>query len=477
MIHKSEVRDMAGNMGPAPASAEGAPRSFGLAVYRALTRMLRPAANAILKARERGGKEDPIRRSERIGVASVERPAGIIAWVHAASVGEANSILPLVHALGKRRGDVTFLLTTGTVTSARSVASRLPPRTMHQFVPLDAPQLVSRFLDYWHPSLAVFTEQEIWPNLVVETYRRKIPLALVNGRMSERSFARWKKRRRLARALFSRFGVVLTQSEVFAERFRGAGATCARSVGNLKIDAPPPPVDQAKLEVLNKELGDRPRILAASTHEGEERIIAAAHRLIQNDMPQACTLIVPRHPERGLVLARQLTQDGFNVALRSSGDRIAAGTEIYIADTIGELGTLYAAVNVAFIGGSLIAHGGQNPIEAVRLRAAVLTGPSRFNFEDAYDALLATGGVVEVREPGEIAAHAGRLLANRTDLDRMLQNADRALTRLSGALERTVEALLPLLPQAPCRGMAAVPDSDASGRTPATGREASGRAV
>lgn len=477
MIHKPEAHNLPGDMGPARGSGDRTPRSLGLAIYRMLTRMLRPAAGAILKARERRGKEDPVRRPERVGIASVERPAGVVAWVHAASVGEANSILPLIHALGERRGDVTFLLTTGTVTSARSVASRLPPRTLHQFVPLDAPQLVGRFLDHWQPSLAVLTEQEIWPNLVVETYRRKIPLALVNGRMSERSFARWKKKRRLARALFSRFSVVLAQSEVFAERFRGAGAERARSVGNLKIDAPPPPVDKAKLTALQADFGDRPRLLAASTHQGEERIIAAAHRLMQQKMPRVCTVIVPRHPERGAALAEQLRQDGFRVALRSGRDEVEADTEIYIADTIGELGTLYAAVDVAFIGGSLIAHGGQNPIEAVRLKTAVLTGPSGFNFEDAYEALLAAGGAIEVRDAEEIAAHVTRLLADRAELDRMLQNADAALGRLSGALERTIEALLPMLPQVVRAGAEAVSGSDDGAGVPALRHKASGRAV
>lgn len=449
MIEKSDSRASAGSNGPSAAGSRqrtSAPLELG--VYRALTRMARPAAGLILKLRERRGKEDPARRSERVGVASVPRPHGIVIWVHAASVGETNSILPLVEQLGECRPDTTILLTTGTVTSARLVASRLPPRSVHQFVPLDAPQLVARFLDYWRPSLAVFTEQEIWPNLVVESRLRSIPLALVNGRMSAVSFARWQKRPRLARSLFSAFDIVLAQSEPFAERFRGVGAGAARCVGNLKIDAPPPPVDGATLAKLKSALGGRSCFLAASTHQGEEAIIAAAHRLIAARYPGLCTLIAPRHPERGAALVGQLQREGFSVARRSQGELPDAGTEIYVADTLGELGTLFAATRIAFVGGSLIPHGGQNPIEAVRHHAVVLTGPHRHNFDDSYDALFAHGAALEVNDAPSLASAVAGLLGDQARLDRMREHAVAALAELEGALGRTIAALLPMLPEA-----------------------------
>ncbi len=423
-----------------------APTTLELAAYRAVTWAARPAAGLILRLRERRGKEDPDRKSERLGIPGLARPSGHVVWVHAASVGEANSVLPLVAALAERRPGITVLLTTGTVTSARSVARQLPAGTIHQYVPLDAPQLVARFLSHWQPSLAVFTEQEIWPNLIMETRARGIPLALVNARMSENSFARWQKRPALAKALFSSFSIVLAQSEAFAGRFAALGAEAARTAGNLKIDAPAPPVNSVEMAKLEAALGGRPRFVAASTHPGEEIIIAAAHRLLAARTPGFVTIIAPRHPERGPGLADTLKSQGFAVALRSQGEWPSTGTDIYIADTIGELGTFYAATPVAFIGGSLIARGGQNPIEAVRHNAAVLTGPHWTNFVEAYEALLARGGAAEVQSAEDIAARVAGLLADAAALETMRLEAQAALAELGGALERTLQALLPMLP-------------------------------
>ena len=421
-------------------------QSPALAAYRAATWAARPVAGLILSLRQRRGKEDPRRKGERLGVASLARPERELVWVHAASVGEANSVLPLVQALGERRPGLTVLLTTGTVTSARAIAPRLPAHAIHQYVPLDAPQLVGRFLEHWRPALGIFTEQEIWPNLIVESRARGIPLALVNARMSDASFQRWQRRPVLARALFSSFALVLAQSEAFADRFAGLGAPTAVAAGNLKIDAPAPPVDAGALAELEAALAGRPRFVAASTHDGEELIIAAAHRTLARRWPGFTTLIAPRHPERGPALAEALTAQGFAVARRSLGALPAPGTDIYIADTIGELGTFYAACPVAFIGGSLIERGGQNPIEAVRHNAAVLTGPNWTNFEDAYRALLSKGGALEVHTADELAARVGELLADPPALDRLRGNAEAALAALGGALERSLQALLPLLP-------------------------------
>ena len=437
---------------PARAAARHSPAlgpalgAMELSAYRAATWAARPAASLILCMRQRRGKEDPDRKDERLGMPGRARPGGDVAWVHAASVGEANSVLPLVEALGRRRPGLTVLVTTGTVTSARFLTPRLPGHAIHQYVPLDAPQLVSRFLAHWRPSLAVFTEQEIWPNLIVESRARGIPLALVNARMSQASFERWQRRPALAKALFSSFSIVLAQSEAYAARFASLGASAARPVGNLKIDAPPLPVNTTDLAELEAALAGRPRLLAASTHDGEELIIAAAHRRLTQHMPDFATVIAPRHPERGPLLAATLKAQGVVVALRSRGELPAPATDIYIADTIGELGTLYAAAPIAFIGGSLIDRGGQNPIEAVRHEAAVLTGPYWSNFEEAYQALLARNGAAEVRTAGEISERVAKLLTDGHALEEMRRNAAAALAELGGALERTLQALLPLLP-------------------------------
>ncbi|WP_072372827.1 glycosyltransferase N-terminal domain-containing protein [Hyphomicrobium sp. NDB2Meth4] len=419
---------------------------FRLKTYRTTMSMLRPFAPLILKVRERSGKEDPRRRGERLGHASIARPTGALCWVHAASVGETNAVLPVIETLSAARPDLHFLLTTGTVTSAGLAERRLGPNAIHQYVPLDAPQYAARFLEHWRPDLAVFTESEIWPSLILETSRREIPIALVNARLSHRSRRRWQRNKSMAVPLFSRFNIILAQNDRMALGFSALGARNVVSVGNLKIDAPPPPIDLNELERLKAALGDRPVFAAASTHEGEEESIAVAHRALARSFEGLCTIIAPRHPERGTALAEMLKNLGFTVAQRSTGALPGPRTEIYIADTIGELGTLYALAPIAFIGGSLVERGGQNPIEAVRHGAAVLTGPHWQNFRDAYRTLLRHEGAIEVKSSADIAAAVLKLLDNPIDMQNMRDGATRALDTLSGALDKTVEALLRYLP-------------------------------
>jgi 3-deoxy-D-manno-octulosonic-acid transferase len=417
-----------------------------IAAYRFVTRAARPFAGIVLGIRSRRGKEDPARRGERLGIASVPRPAGQVAWFHAASVGEASSVLPLVAALHVVRPDIGLVLTTGTVTSARFVASRLPAGAVHQYVPLDSHGLVGRFLDHWRPTLSILTEQEVWPNLVLETDRRGVPIVLVNARMSARSFERWHRRPRIAAALLGRISVVLAQNDAMAQRFVALGAPNVVVAGNLKIDAPPPPVSEAAKAGLEAALAGRPRFLAASTHDGEEAIVAEAHRLMARRMDGLCTIVAPRHPERGPALADMFAARGFRVGRRSLGELPVAATEIYVADTIGELGTLYATCPVAFVGGSLIGRGGQNPIEAVRHGAAVLVGPSRHNFEDTYGALLSAGAVSEVSSATDIAREVESFASDPARLGAVQAKARLALEGLSGALPRSLATLLDLVP-------------------------------
>lgn len=435
-----------GQAGPHSAPPLVTRERFEITAYRILTRLARPAAPFILRLREKRGKEDPLRLGERLGRPSVARPAGLVVWVHAASVGETSAVLPLVSALEVRRPDLTVLLTTGTVTSARFAAARISGRTVHQYVPLDEPSFVASFLDHWRPALGVFTEQEVWPNLVLSAVERGIPLALVNARMSERSFERWQRRSGLAEALFSRFSVVLAQNASLAQRFETIGARQVVIAGNLKIDAPAPPIDTAAFAALGAALGERPRIVAASTHDTEELAVAEAHCRLKDKVSGLVSIIAPRHPDRGEAVAGAVSALGLSVRRRSEGALPDAGTDVYVADTIGELGTLYATAPIAFVGGSLIPHGGQNPIEAVRHGAVVVTGSSTHNFADAYAALVGAGGAIRVAGVEELAPTLGLLLKDPARIEAMRVNATRALQSLSGALERTVATLLPFLP-------------------------------
>jgi 3-deoxy-D-manno-octulosonic-acid transferase len=419
---------------------------ISLKIYRMATRLAAPIAPLILAWRTRRGKEEPDRHPERYGLASAPRPSGFLIWFHAASVGEVNAALPVIDAIATTRPELRILLTTATVTSARLARVRLPKGAMHQYVPLDRQGYIKRFLQHWRPDVAVLVESEIWPNLVLETKALGIPLMLINGRMSTTSFKAWRRRPGLSRPIFSAFDLVLAQNDALAERFAQLGAPQARDAGNLKADAPPPPVDEAGKAELAAAFGARPMWLAASTHPGEDGVIGAAHGLIKKALPNLLTIVVPRHPERGAAIGEQLRAEGLSVTRRSSGGLPDAGTDIYIADTIGELGLFYALAPVAFIGGSLVRHGGQNPVEAIKLGTAVLTGPNVQNFRDSYTELLKAGGAKEVQCPESLAVAVLGLLQDASTRAAMTTKAEATIQRMGGALPRTLEALEAYLP-------------------------------
>jgi 3-deoxy-D-manno-octulosonic-acid transferase len=414
--------------------------------YRALTKLAAPIAPLVLAWRTRRGKEEPERRPERYGLPSVSRPPGFLVWFHAASVGEVNAALPVIEAICTSRPELRVLLTTGTVTSAGLARSRLPNSALHQYVPLDNQAYVQRFLRHWRPDLAVLVESEIWPNLVLETSSHDIPLLLINGRMSSSSYRAWRRRPGMSRPLFSAFDLVLAQNDALAERFTQLGAGRALGVGNLKADAPPPPIDAGERRKVAAAISGRRVWLAASTHQGEDEVVAESHRIMRQKFPDLLTIIVPRHPERGPLIAATLRGAGLNVAMRSDGKLPDATTSIYVADTIGELGLFYSLSPVALVGGSLVPHGGQNPVEPIKLGAAVLTGPNWKNFADSYGALLRAGGATEVTDATSLAKAALDLLGDAAARDEMTKRAKAVVAAMSGALPRTLEALDPYLP-------------------------------
>jgi 3-deoxy-D-manno-octulosonic-acid transferase len=417
-----------------------------LKAYRAFTTLAAPFAPLILAWRTRRGKEEPGRRPERYGLASVPRPSGFLVWFHAASVGEANAALPVIETMAAERPEIRMLLTTGTVTSARLARSRLPRGMPHQYVPLDNQVFVQRFLNYWRPDLAVLVESEIWPNLVLETRGRDVPLILINGRMSTSSYKRWRRRPSLSRPLFSAFDLVLAQNGRLAERFAQLGVARSLDVGNLKADAPPPPANLPGRCKLDAALQGRTVWLAASTHQGEDEMVMAAHLKMKAARPDLLTIIVPRHPERGPAIAEQLGGGSLKVVLRSAGALPRADTDIYVADTIGELGLFYAIAPVAFVGGSLAERGGQNPIEAIKLGTAVLTGPNWQNFRDSYRELLRAGGAREVNDAASLAETALGLLEDANARQAMIECASGTIAAMGGALPRTLTELERYLP-------------------------------
>jgi 3-deoxy-D-manno-octulosonic-acid transferase len=416
-----------------------------LRVYRKLSFAMVPLAPAVIKRRLQLGKEDPERVSERRGMSAGTRPSGPLVWIHGASVGEVLAAAALIEKL--RALNLRILLTSGTVTSAAIVAKRFPPDVIHQYVPYDSPRYVARFLDHWRPSLALFIESDLWPNLILSSAARRLPMVLINGRMSHRSFPRWRRVSGTISALLGRFDICLAQSQVDAERFSALGSRNVLTTGNLKLDVPAPPADPAKLEKLMAVTRGRPIVLAASTHPGEEELLADAHRTLAGYFPQLLTVIVPRHADRGELVARTIGATGLNVALRSREELPTAVTDIYVADTMGELGLFYRLAPIVFMGGSLVEHGGQNPIEAVKLGASIVHGPHVFNFTDVYEALDAAGGARRADSPDALMKQLGQLLADPKAREASLVAAEHVVEQLGGALERTLSALEPYLLQ------------------------------
>ena len=423
--------------------ADRLPVTLGL--YRAATRAVTPLVPALLRYRLWRGKEDAARLSERRGMAQKSRPLGRLVWLHAASVGELLAVIPLIERI--RSKDFTLLVTSGTVTAAGIAEQRLPPEAIHQYVPVDTPQFAARFLDHWRPDLALFVESDLWPNLIVESAGRRIPLIVLNGRLSERSFRRWQRLPKTIGALLGRFDLCLAQSAVDAARFTELGAPRISTTGNLKLDAPAPGADPFELQALTQAIGDRPVIAAASTHPGEETMVMDAHRRLRHSFPGLLTIVAPRHPDRGPGIAEIARLSGLEPALRSQGERPHDGTDIYIADTLGELGLVYRVAPIVFMGGALVSHGGQNPIEAAKLGAAILHGPHVFNFSAIYQALDESGGAAVVTDGSKLAVRIGSWLRDEPARQVAAATALSALDTLVSALDRTVAAIDPYLMQ------------------------------
>lgn len=417
--------------------------------YRWLTWLGAPLIELLLWRRKRAGKEDPDRIAERRGVSRTMRPTGRLIWIHAASIGEALSALPLMHRLQSGLSDVHILITTGTVSSARVLAKQLPTRAMHQFVPADRGPWVRRFLEHWRPDMAIWIESEFWPNLILETAARGIPMALVNGRMSARSYQRWRLGRSSIERLLNCFRIILAHDEKSEDFLRDLGATAATCVGDLKQAADPLDADGVELAQLQSAIGNRPVWIAASTHPGEEGMIKEVHEKLRTQFPGLLTIIAPRHADRGAHIATLFANDGLKAVRRSTGAKLDLNAQIYLADTMGEMGLIYRLSKIAFVGGSMVLHGGQNPLEPARLGCAILHGPHIGNFTAIYAGLDAAGAARQISDVNMLAEAVGTLLRDKqTAISRGLAGKAVALTGRDKVLEHIFAAIEPLLPEA-----------------------------
>ncbi len=407
-----------------------------LALYGAAPGLLEPFAPAVLRARARRGKEDPARVGERLGRPGAPRLPGPLVWLHGVSVGETQSLLPLVAALRSRHPDLQLLVTSGTVTAAALLKTRLPNGVTHQFAPVDAPGAVRRFLDHWRPSLAVFVESELWPNLILAAKARGVRLALLSARMTQASADRWAGWPASARALLGAFDLILPQDSATAARLQRLGATLGPAL-NLKAVGEPLAADEAELGRLRAAVGGRKVVLAASTHPGEEALIAEAFRAAGRD---GLLIVAPRHPDRGLEIAAQL-----GATRRSAGEPM--DRPIHVADTLGELGLFFRLADVVVMGGSFIPGvGGHNPLEPARIGRPIVTGPHAFNAADLYAAMFAEACAIEAADGAALARHIRGLLDNPAIARRMGEAALAFAARQGAALDQALAQLEPLLP-------------------------------
>lgn len=418
--------------------------AWRMSSYRLLTGLLSPLVPLWLHWRRMHGKEDPQRLRERFGYPSQPRPPGTLLWMHAASVGEANSILPLIHKIRERLPEVKLLLTTGTVTSARLMQSRLPKDAIHQYVPVDTPRAVERFIRHWHPDVAFWVESEFWPNLVLTADDYECFMGIVNARMSERSLQSWRRRPELIKKMLGCFNLIFAQTGHDAGRLEALGARDVLCVGNIKYDAALLSCDEGELISLQSAVGSRPVWMAASTHPGEEALIAEAQRLIRLTRPNLLTVITPRHPGRGPEIAAELRKQ-WNVALRSRREPLTPETHIYIADTMGEMGLFYRLCETVFMGGSLVAHGGQNPLEPARLACAIVTGPHTHNFAEIYGEMEQIHGCLRATDARSLALQVDALLTDARGRSLMQTTVKKWVESKGGTVARLMEFIEPVL--------------------------------
>lgn len=390
-----------------------------IGIYNNLVRILYPIAiRRYIEKRKKIGKEDVKRFNERVGRPTMARPEGRLIWLHGASVGESISMLPLINRLLEIYPDAHVMVTTGTTTSAEVMAKRLPERAFHQYLPIDNPVFSARFIRHWQPSIALWFESEFWPAILSTIKRKNIPLILINGRISNKSFKRWQQFDFIIKEILDCFTACLGQSEEDAYRLRCLGAKDAMCLGNLKYAGLPIPVDEDKKAEILQQIGDRPLWLVSSTHNDEEFKIGRFLKDLESKHSGLLTIIAPRHPNRGVEIQDKLRDEyKLKTALRSAGEQITAETEVYIADTIGEMGIWYEISPVVFVGGSLIPHGGQNFMEPSRCRDAVIVGPHMHNFTDAMNRAKRADGIIQVNDVIDLIDMVSQLLDSKELLE------------------------------------------------------------
>jgi len=394
------------------------------ATYNLMWRLARPALPLILSRRAAAGKEDRTRLGERYGHIDqrADLPAAPI-WIHAVSVGESVGAVALARALRLRRPEIPLLVTTNTVTAAGRVAAQPAELGLtHLYQPLDHPDMVDAFLRHLRPRMALFLESDFWPNLITRTAATDVPVALVSAQLSDRAFSRWQRQQALARAVFGAPDLVLAVDSEQADRFAklGANPQNVHIGGSLKLPTAHGDIDDGLVSMLRLAAGGRRILLAASTHEGEDSTVIKAAAALGDGW---FTIIAPRHPERGGAVASQCAAAGFAASRRGAGKSATPGDRLYVADTLGEMDSLFSVADIVFLGGSLQPLGGHNPVEPAAHGLPIITGPHIHKNRAEFAGLSAVGVVSEITDAAELAATATKI---SDDHDRVAQIADAA---------------------------------------------------
>jgi len=414
-------------------------------LYKKLFQLARPFIKTLLNKRIARGKEDPKRQNERYGQPKKMRPSGKLIWCHGASVGESLSLIALIKRLLADFPDIHIMVTTGTVTSARLMAERLPEQAFHQYIPVDHPVWGARFIDHWKPDMVLWAESDFWPNMLQEIKKRDIPLALVNARISPRSYKKWQLLSGWIKNILANFTICLAQNKQEAQKFIDLGAQRVEDTGNLKYAAQALPCDISEQEEMENIISERVAWLMASSHPGEEEQVAEVHLALKKQkIPAILSVIVPRHPERGAEIKTQLENLGLTIAQRSLGEKITSDVDIYIADTLGELGLFFRTVPLVCIGGSFVPHGGHNPIEPAQLGCQILYGPHMFNFETIcadFEGVSACRPVDTLKELEEELLY---FMHNQVEGKKMSEEARKLVEAKSGVVDNIIKILQPI---------------------------------
>lgn len=420
-----------------------------LELYKYITSKSEKILLWLLNWRENKGKEDIARINERKGICTKPRPDGKLLWVHAASVGEAQSTLILIEKILKQTKDLNIIVTSGTVTSAKLMEDRLPQGAFHQYAPLDHPKWIKKFIEHWKPNAVFLIESELWPNMLAEIKQQKIPAALINARLSNKSFNGWSLFKNSTKEILSSFNIILSQTDNDTIRFKKLGARNTITTGNIKYSASPLPVNNNDLNEISNAIGNRPVWVYASTHLGEESLACRIHQRLKNKIPDILTIIVPRHPERRDEI-KNICEGFSNLKNTMRGEIKSlprADTDIYIADSLGELGLFYSVSQVAMIGRSFSVDGGggHNPLEAAQLKCAVITGPNIQFQQDIFNNMINAKVAKQVKTKEELSNILTSLFENQEQLKQLQNNAFEYAQSKMNIIDNVIEELAPII--------------------------------